>query len=140
MRFVFRLIGVIAILGTGFVTAEETTWPRRQELSGQICVERPENNGVLNIREANFVIDRGPVLSFIGGQAACAYVPAGRHSMWVQSRHPYDPASLDPKAWKSSPITLELSPGSRAELYVCGEATNSTYTGWAIRRAGERCE
>jgi hypothetical protein len=141
MRTVFRLTtSIMAILGTGLATAGETAWPRQPELSSQICVERPENNGVLNIREADVVIEGGPVLTLLGGQAVCAYVPAGRHTMWVQSRHPYDPASLDPQAWKSSPITLETPPSGRAELFVCGEGTKSTYTGWAIRKAGERCE
>ncbi len=120
--------------------AGEPSWPRWTELPAQICVERPENNGVLNIREVDVVIERGPALSLMGGQAACVFVDVGKHTLWIQSRNPYDPASVDPKAWKSAPITVDVKRGERVELQVCGEGARSTYTGWSIRQTNGRCE
>lgn len=65
--------------------------PATAESRAEICVERPESTGVLNIRVANVVIERGPTIALLGGQSACAFVPVGKHVIWVQSGNPYDP-------------------------------------------------
>ena len=130
----------VALLATNAANAAEQAWPNSEELSSQICVWRPENNGVLNIRPVEFVIDGGPVLTLLGGQAGCGYVRAGKHMVRAQSRDPYDQNSRNPRAWMSFRITLDVPASSRRELFVCAEAAYSTYTGWAIRRPGEVCE
>ena len=46
-----------------------------------ICVERPEEMGRSNIEPVTAIIDPGVELMLLGGYAACAYLPAGTHSI-----------------------------------------------------------
>ena len=120
-------------------TSSTGPWPRSIYLPAQICIERPGDNGALNVRQASILIAGGPGLTLLGEQAACGFVAAGRHRLWVQSRDPYDPTSTDPEAWKSDPLTIAVGANERVELEVCGLARNGAYATWVIRRSTGTC-
>lgn len=117
-------------------------WPESNpDLNAQICVERPENNGVLNIRPANVLIEDGPVLTLLGGQAACAYVEGGRtYSVWIQSENPFYPESKNPTAWKSNSLKVAVRRGTRTELLICGKGSKGTYRNWDLRTGNSGCD
>ncbi len=103
----------------------------------QICVERPENGGVLNVRPADVVIEDGPVLRLTGGEAACAFVEVGKHMIQVESKNPYDAGSL---GWKSPPREVQTLIGSKVHLRVCAVSHDNGYAGWSIVEAAAACK
>jgi hypothetical protein len=107
---------------------------------GELCVSRPEDNGVLNIRQAQIVVDNRPVLDLLGGQAGCARVPPGAHVVRAQSRHPYEPDLQDPKGWTSPPLAVEVSSGGTVDLLLWAGGARSVYTGWVIQTSRQPCE
>jgi hypothetical protein len=130
---------IVAVLGVSAGQTGGQPWPKTLHLSAQICVERPGDNGALNIRLADVVIgDAGPILSLMGEQAACAYVEPGRYSVHAQSRDPYDPASKNPAKWKSASLTVVATAGERVMLEVCGTGARG-YSNWKVQRSGPEC-
>jgi hypothetical protein len=132
-------VTVFAFAALVLQTGGTRPWPRSVASPGQICVERPGDDGALNIREATVVIEGGPGLVLVGEQAACGFVEAGKHQVWVQSRDPYDSASTDRAAWKSDVLTLTVRATERVELEVCGVGVNGTYKTWGIRPSTGTC-
>jgi len=92
--------------------------PRWAELPCKICIERYEEQGILNVRLSRIVIDDKQALDLIGGQAACAFVLPGEHFIYAESYDPYDLSSKDPKAWSSNKINFALEKGKMAEFEV----------------------
>ena len=92
--------------------------PRWSDLPCQICIERPEEQGILNIREVRVVVDDKQAIFFIGGQAACLYAPPGNHFVYAVSFDPYDPNLKDPQAWSSNRVNFTLETGKQAEFEV----------------------
>jgi hypothetical protein len=107
--------------------------PRWADLPCQICVERPENQGILNIRETRIVIDEKQALVLIGGQAACAFVSPEEHFIYAESYDPYNPASKDSKAWLSNKITFVLEKGKIAEFEI-RNSSNEEGNQWEISK------
>ena len=114
MRTVFLGITIFSILASQVQAADYN--PRWSDLPCQICIERPEEQGILNIRETTIAIDGKQAFLMIGGQASCAYVAPGKHSIFASSYDPYDPNSKDPKAWLSNKMTIDLENVKRVEL------------------------
>ncbi|HEY3176420.1 MAG TPA: hypothetical protein VGK94_11755 [Candidatus Polarisedimenticolia bacterium] len=141
-QFLKLALMAAAILGAGSIAATVRTWPRWiPHLTAQICVERPENNGVLNIRYAQVVIRGGPTLTLAGGEAACAWVEGGGvYYVWVQSRDPYDPTDTGPTAWRSTDLKLEVKQNSRVDLLVCGVGVRGAYTNWSVQFDEQMCK
>jgi hypothetical protein len=130
------------ILLMSFLAASAGDWPESNPtLNAQVCAERPENNGSLNIRPANVLIEGGPVLTLLGGQAACAYVEGGRtYNVWIQSEDPFHLESKNPTAWKSNRLKITVLRGTRAELLICGKGSKGTYRNWELRRNDAGCD
>lgn len=107
--------------------------PRWTELPCQICIERPEEQGILNIREVRVVIDDKESIILVGGQAACFYVLHGDHFVYAVSFDPYDPNSKDPKAWSSNRINFTLETGKRAAFEV-KKSDEENGKGWFVEK------
>lgn len=107
--------------------------PQQEVLSSQICVERPENNGIVNIVPAEVVFSNQQRLSLVGGQAGCIFVAVGDYSFGVQSSDPYNPESPNPKAWISTETKVSLKIGAVAAFRVLPKADGATYVGgWVV--------
>ena len=136
------MLRITVVVGlAGGLGAAVSPWPRSlTNLTAQICVERPENNGVLNIRPADIVIKGGPGLSLAGGEAACAYVEGGgKYALWAQSSNPYDPSAPDSAAWRSSDLQVSVEQGGRVELLLCAIGPGATYENWSVQPADKPC-
>jgi len=111
--------------------------PSQDSLSAQICLERPENNGIVNIAAITIVFSNHQRLILVGGQAACIFVAEGEYSFVVYSANPYDPESTDPKAWSSQEISVQVKPGEVATFEVAPKSEGATYVGGWIVKARE---
>lgn len=107
--------------------------PRWSDLPCKICVERPENQGVLNIHETRIVIDDNQAFILSGGQAACAFISPGNHYLYAESYDPYDPNNKNPKAWLSNKITVVLEKGEMAEIEI-RRAEDTKESKWDITK------
>jgi len=94
----------------------------------EICVSRKENNGVINIRAAQIIVNNKHIFSVIGGEEKCMEAKAGKHVIYAQSSNPFDPYDKNQKSWKSKPLNIlidskkavhiEVSPISRGPEYI----------------------
>jgi hypothetical protein len=57
---------------------------------------------------------------------------AGKHSIWVESKDPYDRESARPATWKSEVLAVTLRPKERLEFEVCGTGEQG-YSTWKIQ-------
>ena len=113
----FVLCMWIFLFSAHVVTAAEYK-PRWADLPCKICVERPEEQGILNVREARIIIDDRQALVLIGGQAACVFISPGNHFIYAESYNPYNPNPEEPaqsggcrKNW-DSPNQNSKNPGT----------------------------
>lgn len=131
------------VLTVGVVMAGCSDAPSDRPAGGdpqaRVCVRRYEDGGALNLLEASVVLSDQQTISLVGGQAGCAYVLPGSHSVFVQSRSPDDPSSQDPKAWRSETIRFDLKDGQTVEFAVCGGTAGGghAYDTWVIQPAAE---
>jgi hypothetical protein len=78
MNRIIKATLALITVGMFFQTGGTPGWPRWTELTAQVCVERPGDNGLLNIWPADVIIERGVTLRLPGESAACAFVAAGK--------------------------------------------------------------
>src|SRR5438045_3599564 len=57
--------------------------------AAQICVERFEDNGFINISPINVLISDSAKLTLLGGYAGCVFVPAGKQTIRLTFSYPY---------------------------------------------------
>jgi hypothetical protein len=121
------------------VSSVSSSWaapykPRQGDLSAQICVERPENNGMVNLVASHIVFSNNQELALVGGQAACIFVADGVYSFVVQSPDPYKPGATNPKAWTSKEIKARLKRGEVVVFEVIPKSEGAAYIGgWIVK-------
>jgi hypothetical protein len=97
---------------------------------GFLVLMRPENNGVINIRECYVQIDSSKdEIILIGEDEKKINLSTGYHTIYVHSKDPYDPNTADDK-WKSNSAkfkisvnkitTFKIEPKSNSNGYCCG--------------------
>jgi hypothetical protein len=100
-----------------------------------ICVERPENVGVLNIYQTTILVSPNSKITLIGGEAGCLIVPAGNETISISFQYPYGPF-LPPRFWTTGPQKFVTRAGSLTSFELCeaaGQPVNSPQwaaTGW----------
>jgi hypothetical protein len=100
-----------------------------------IEVDRPENNGAVNILPCTLVFGDGQKCILSGGDHAVMTVRCG--TLWVaaSSPNPY-PYSDCPAVWRSPRFRLHVGPGETIHLSVDPKSKGSYYSGgWTIKRA-----
>jgi hypothetical protein len=104
-------------------------------ITATIVVERPENNGSVNLVRCAIVLSTGQRAELGGGETATLTVPPGSLWLEVSSFDIYQPDNPDPKAWRSRRMTMHLKPGEVVRLSVEPNSRDSTYVGgWTIER------
>jgi hypothetical protein len=118
---------IVLILSTFVVViAQDRTKPTE----GYLLLKRPENGGVLNVRECCVQIDSGRQnIILIGGDKIKICLSVGYHQVFVHSMDPYDPHSSN-YSWKSDTMkikinkykisALSIEPKSNTKGYCCG--------------------
>lgn len=97
--------------------------------SSSICVQRPENNGILNIRPAIVGFSNGQSLTLSGGEKNCIQVSPGSYTAVAISRDPYDPNNSNP--WDSKPIALQVGESSIVNLELVPDLSKDI--GWELK-------
>jgi hypothetical protein len=111
--------------------------PKWIENPGQICIERPEEIGMVNIVGVNVIIRDFQTIRLLGGQAACAYVEPGDFFVYGHSYDPSDPNNPNPQAWKSETLRFDVKGGGRADLVVCKGGWESR-SHWVLKYADQK--
>lgn len=106
--------------------------PADRALSSEICLERPRNEGALNVRDARIFITTPQSFALLGGQAVCTFVAPGSYSIMASSHDPYDPGSEDEKAWTSEPVQVDVGPAELVRLELLPGKDGRG--GWTLRR------
>jgi hypothetical protein len=124
------LLWALTVMGLG------CSHTRSNSRSATVVIERPENNGAVNILTCTLAFSSGQANTLRGGETARVLVPAG--PIWVEASSVdlYHPENVDPKAWRSRRVKICLQPGGLARLSVEPSSRDSTYVGgWTIERA-----
>ena len=129
----------------GFAAAFE---PRHIAGALQICVERSEQSGIVNIRPVTIDVNQEAQVTLIGGQAACLYLPAGKKVLTMTFAYPYGGPSDAPRSWTTSPYVIEGGMGNLVSLDLCEPeadqrddpawADTGWHRMWMLRPAGDR--
>ena len=109
------------------------------QLASQVCIERLEDNGSLNVRPAYVRIDSVyQAFPIFGGEAKCVSIEPGSHTIRVVSLDPYDPHSQDMTAWASPTLRFAVAAGRRADFEMCGTAGagSNGYSTWSVAPRG----
>jgi hypothetical protein len=124
-------------------TPSRTYRPKWIENPAQICIERPEESGYVNIAAVNIFVRDFQTIRLLGGQAACSYVWAGDYFVYARSYDPYDPSNPNPQAWKSETLRFGVAGGEKSELVVCRGGWKS-HSEWVLKYAnqtnGDKCQ
>jgi hypothetical protein len=97
-----------------------------------LSIERPEENGSVNILAVEIAIDGKSSGSLVGGQARVINVGPGDHSILVYSADPYDPSSKN-DAWRSMEIKVRLVNDSIVHIAIIPKTRGSSYVGgWEL--------
>lgn len=124
------LLLVFALAGAGCACTHSL-----ERAPTSVEVERPENNGSVNILPCTIIFSDGQKRILNGGDRVVLPVRPG--ALWVTafSPDPYRTDSTDSTAWRSSRFTFRVNPGETLRLSVEPKSKDSAYVGgWIIER------
>jgi hypothetical protein len=126
---------ICAMVGAGCSHTASTR--RSQTGRASVVIERPENNGSVNILPCTIILSDGQRCTLIGGEHAIISVQSGALCATASSADPYVPPNSGyPVAWHSPRFGFHLGAGERVRLSVEPRSSGSTYIGgWTISRA-----
>jgi hypothetical protein len=107
----------------------ETYKPKHVNAPAQICVERFEENGILNIRPVDITITAAPRITLRGGQAACVYVPAGAQSISLDFLYPYG-GPQERRSWTTPARTFTAAEGQIVSFELCAADMDASDPRW----------
>lgn len=101
-----------------------------------VVLERPENNGFLNIVRCTITLSSGEKVELSGGESRSVSIPEGHAWLEVSSFDPYCPESRHPKPWRSGRFKIHLKQREVMRLVIKPKSKGSAYVrGWTIERA-----
>ena len=106
-----------------------TFQPNISKLStSKIFIERPENNGFLNIIPCTIQLDAGSKFILLGGQTNFFWVKPGKHSLIAKSVNPY-PDALNDSDWKPASFEITITNFQTTRIILEPKSQGSTYIG-----------
>src|SRR6266581_4839675 len=104
-----------------------------QAAPSTIEVQRPENNGSVNIVPCALVFNDGQRVTLSGGEQAVVSIRSGRSWVTAFSVDPYGQKSGDLNRWRSRRFRIHVGKDERLRLSVEPRSKDSAYTGgWII--------
>ena len=100
--------------------------------AAELCVERLENNGFVNIVAVDLVVDGTPVMTLTGGERQCVPLKTGSHGLQLKWR--WDPRDPDPALVQSAVTSIELTAEGAAREICLDEG--APYPSWKLARVG----
>ena len=104
---------------------------------GRLCFNREEQNGYANIVPVEIKIGHGDGAAVIGGEAACLDIWANLYPMQLEWR--WDERDPAPRAYQSSPLTVDLKEGRTETFEICpvaSPAEKPDVPWWKLTSAG----
>ena len=133
------------ILTVSAYAAEQYT-PKYVSDAAQVCVERFEEEGRLNLSPVTVNITENSKMPLLGGQAGCVFVPAGNQTISLTYPYPYGGAQ-SPRYWTTPSRTFLAAKGTIVSFELCETADQQVNdrrwiaTGWhdmwLLRRVNE---
>jgi hypothetical protein len=100
--------------------------------AAQILIERPENNGFINIFPCTVKISAGKKIALHGGENESLFVKTGTYFLMASSLNPYPDATKN-SDWKSSPLKITVTNSQVIKIIIEPKSEGSTYTGgWVL--------
>jgi hypothetical protein len=104
-----------------------------------IVVERPENNGSVNILPCTIIFSDGQRCTLSGGDHVIVSIWSGASWAAASSPDPYRPDSADSMSWRSPRFNFHVAPSETLRLSVEPKWKGSTYIGgWTIERVANK--
>jgi hypothetical protein len=95
--------------------------PKHISDATQICVERIENDGIINIRPVTVTITDSSQVTLLGGQAGCLFIYPGDQSISLTYSYPYgDPKN--PHFWTTAKQYFIAKRGEIVSFTLCEAA------------------
>jgi hypothetical protein len=139
----FMISAATASLSSTAVVAAQYTPDEKIAGTGQVCVERWEDDGALNTWPLRVSFGNQVDATLVGGRAICVYELPGTYEISI------DWQDSHAKKRSGNAQTVNVSPGKSVELFICntltGPADNREWaTGWIIqyrsKQARNRCD
>jgi hypothetical protein len=138
MRYLLGLTLLLVVLTAAIasgdtVAARPAYEPKSIPTSAvEICVERPEENGSVNIVPVTVLVAGSSRLTLLGGEAGCLFLTDGTWTISLSFPYPYD--LRRPRVWTTPARSFESEPGSVVRFELC-EAANQRVNdpAWAVR-------
>lgn len=122
MRILLILTAILIILNASAIAAEQA----------EVCIDRPENQGVLNIRPVEISSNGKDLFSIIGGEKKCVMVSPGQYELVAQSADPYRTEKKSVR-WISAPLIILVQSNARIEIDLKAITKGATNTGpWKL--------
>ncbi len=128
-RGVPAISAIIFAFNLAMQARAESYYPMRMQDFSQICVERFENEGVVNISPVVITVSQNSQISLIGGEAGCLFVYAGPQSISLTFYDPYSPHSKS--SWTTTPIYFAGNKGEIASFQLCRARQDDISKNWA---------
>lgn len=122
---------VVAYISNAPANAAERFAPKYVSDASQVCVERQENNGVLNIVPVTVIVSAASKVTILGGQAGCLFIPAGKETIRLSFPYPYGGPNMPPQ-WVTPEKVFNLQKGGTITFELCVASNmNVNDAGWA---------
>jgi len=100
--------------------------------TAKIFIERPENNGSINIVPCTVKLNTGEEIILSGGQTNSFFVKAGTYFLIASSVNPYELSSKN-SAWKSNRLKISIADSQMVKIILEPKSEESTYIGdWIL--------
>ena len=137
---------VIAVANMMFpALSAERYQPRYIPDAAQICIERFEDNGFINISSVDVRISDDAKITLRGGYAGCVFVRAGRQTISLTFPFPYA-GEKTVRYWTTPKRNFSVTSGQLVRFELCEDARTEPsdrkwsetgwHTMWLLREAG----
>jgi hypothetical protein len=124
---------VILLMMLGFALAGGCA-SRPHHSQAEIFIERPKNNGEINIYPCTVTMNSGQTAVMAGGENALFVVEPGTYYLTAASSNP-DPTATRDSDWISSPVEITVTNLQVMRIVVEPKIKGSAYVGgWELRQ------
>jgi len=100
----------------------------------EIFIERPVNNGDINIYPCAVKMNSGQSAVMVGGENAMFIAEPGTYYLTIASSNPYPTTTRD-SDWTSGPFEITLTNSQVMRIFVVPKSKGSAHVGgWELRQ------
>src|SRR5215510_14913789 len=124
----------IAFLAGTFVVSAAESAP--SDGRAQICINRPGENGRLNITPVTIRLSGAAELTILGEQEVCLrkYLGTTATTITLRFPFPYGGPYDQPQYWETAPVSVNVSAGETMRITLCPRDQNRNDPEWTTSR------